>query len=101
MDLDCDERPVVTVPIGYWQGAELPEGEAFAFGTNVCAPGFVWTELVIADREKLLAEFPGHMELIRRLTPSGESPNPALSTPASGTPAAGAPVAPPCGKAAQ
>jgi predicted cupin superfamily sugar epimerase len=94
MDLDHDERPVVTVPIGLLQGAELPEGEAFAFGTNVCAPSFVWTELVIADREKLLAEFPGHTELIKRLTPRRESPNPALPTPASVTPAAGAPVAP-------
>jgi len=36
-----------------------PGREVFAFGTNVRAPSFVWTELVIADREKLLASSRG------------------------------------------
>lgn len=81
------------------RGWRVPEGEVFAFGTNVRAPSFVWTELVIADREKLLAEFPGHTELIKRLTARRESPNPALPAPDSVTPAAGALLSPPSGAA--
>ena len=37
-DLAAGERPVVTVPVNYWQAAEIPEGTPFAFGTNICAP---------------------------------------------------------------
>jgi predicted cupin superfamily sugar epimerase len=67
-DLAAGERPVVAVPQGYWQAAEIPEGVPFAFGTNVCAPGFSWDVLEIADRGALLREFPDHEELILRLT---------------------------------
>jgi predicted cupin superfamily sugar epimerase len=67
-DFASGERPVVAVPTGHWQAAEMPEGVPFAFGTNVCAPGFSWDMLDIADREALLREFPRHRELIMRLT---------------------------------
>ena len=29
------ERPVVSIPKGHWQAAEIPERTAFAFGTNI------------------------------------------------------------------
>ena len=67
-DFAAGERPVVSVPKGYWQAAEIPEGVPFAFGTNVCAPGFSWDVLEIAGRDALLREFPDHRELILRLT---------------------------------
>ena len=67
-DLTAGERPVITVPVNYWQAAELPEGTQFAFGTNVCAPAFSYEEFAIARREDLLRQFPGHADLIRRLT---------------------------------
>jgi predicted cupin superfamily sugar epimerase len=67
-DLAAGERPMVTVPVNYWQAAELPERASFAFGTNVCAPPFSFEEFSIARREDLLREFPDHRELIIRLT---------------------------------
>ena len=68
LDFSSGERPVVTVPVRYWQAAELPPGEPFAFGTNICAPGFLWTEFALADRAALSSEYPAHAELIARLT---------------------------------
>ncbi len=68
MDVDAGERPVVTVPTGHWQAAELPPGVPFAFGTNVCAPCFHYTEFALASREELAAAHPAHRALIERLT---------------------------------
>ena len=67
-DFDAGERPVIIVPVGHWQAAELPEGVPYAFGSNVCAPGFSWDEFELGQREDLLRAFPQHEELIRRLT---------------------------------
>ena len=67
-DLTAGELPVVTVPVNYWQAAEIPEGTPFAFGTNVCAPAFSYEEFAIARREDLLRDFPDHADLIIRLT---------------------------------
>jgi len=69
VDVAGGERPVVTVPIGHWQAAELPPGEPLAFGTNVCAPCFQYAEFAIANRAELLAAYPAHRELIGRLAP--------------------------------
>jgi predicted cupin superfamily sugar epimerase len=68
LDVKEGERPVVAVPVGCWQAAEIPEGVPFAFGTNVCAPVFSYDKLVLADRENLVRDYPNHAELIARLT---------------------------------
>jgi uncharacterized protein len=67
-DFDTGERPVVTIPGGCWQAAELPDGVEFAFGTNICAPPFLFSEFSIAERADLLQQFPQHSEVIKRLT---------------------------------
>ena len=67
-DLAAGERPVVTVPVDYWQATEIPEGTPFAFGTNVCAPAFSYEEFAMARREFLLRDFPDHADVIMRLT---------------------------------
>jgi uncharacterized protein len=67
-DLAAGERPAVSVPAGYWQAAEIPEGTPFAFGTNVCAPPFSYEKFNMARREHLLRDFPNHAHLIKRLT---------------------------------
>ncbi|MBD3254987.1 MAG: hypothetical protein GF383_07830 [Candidatus Lokiarchaeota archaeon] len=67
-EINIGERPVLSVPQGYWQAAEIPEGIPFAFGTNVCAPSFSFDSFYIASREELLREFPGNSDLINRLT---------------------------------
>lgn len=68
VDVRSGDKPVAVVPAGHWQAAELPDGVPFAFGTNVCAPPFSYDAFAIAERETLLAEYPGHEALVRRLT---------------------------------
>ncbi len=67
-DVRAGERPVAAVAADCWQAAELPDGVDLAFGTNVCAPAFVFADLVTAKVDALQAEFPQHRALIRRLT---------------------------------
>ncbi len=67
-DVKGGERPVVSIPAGCWQAAEIPEGIPFAFGTNVCAPPFSYDNFLLAKREKLMQKFPAHADLIRRFT---------------------------------
>jgi predicted cupin superfamily sugar epimerase len=67
-DLAVGQRPVVTVPVNYWQAAEIPEGTPFAFGASVCAPASSCEEFAIALDEDLLRDFPDHVDLIIRLT---------------------------------
>ena len=67
-DFEAGERPVVTVPLGYWQAAEMVDGTPYAFGTNVCAPPFSFGEFEMADQADLLRQFPSHEALLLRLT---------------------------------
>jgi len=67
-DVAAGEVPLVTVPRGGWQAAELPTLQAFAFGTNVCAPVFDYSTCEMGSREQLIRSFPQHKELIGRLT---------------------------------
>lgn len=67
-DVNTGEKPVISVPKGYWQAAELAADEDFAFGTNVCAPCFEFDLFKLASRAELTKEFPEHRELITRLT---------------------------------
>ncbi len=69
-DIAAGERPVVAVPAGSWQAAELPEGTPFAFGTNVCAPCFSFQQFGVADPAELLQQYPDQADLIRRLAKS-------------------------------
>ncbi len=62
------ERPVVAVGRALWQAAELPPGEPFAFGSNLCAPPFEFGRFRLAERAALIAQFPQHRGLITRLT---------------------------------
>ncbi len=67
-DFPAGERPVVAIPGGYWQAAELPEGIPFAFGSNVCAPPFSFDQFEMARREDLLRDFPNYADILLRLT---------------------------------
>ncbi len=68
IDFANGERPVISIPAGTWQAAELPEGIPFAFGSNVCAPMFSYDHFEIGKRDELVREFPDQVELIHRLT---------------------------------
>jgi predicted cupin superfamily sugar epimerase len=72
MNLSRNETPVVSIPGGAWQAAELAEGQSFAFGTNVCAPAFHFSDFAIASRNMLIDEYPNYTDLITRLTRPSE-----------------------------
>lgn len=59
----------LTVPRGSWQGGFLNEGGKFALMGTTVAPGFEIEDFEIADREKLLTQYPAQKSLITRLTP--------------------------------
>ncbi len=66
-DLAAGESFQLTVPAGFWFGAEL-NGEGFSLVGCTVAPGFDFTDFVMAERGRLLQEFPGHADLVRRMT---------------------------------
>ena len=76
-DLDAGERPQVVAPAGCWQGAVLagsPSEDAFALLGCSVAPGFDWEDFETADEaeaERLVAGYPEHASVIRRLSGSG------------------------------
>jgi predicted cupin superfamily sugar epimerase len=57
------------VPAGNWFGAELAEPGGYALVGCTVAPGFEFSEFELADIDALLAGYPGHADLIRRLAP--------------------------------
>jgi hypothetical protein len=67
-DFGAGEQPVVSVPAGYWQAAEILAGVPFALGSIVCAHAFSFENFNIANREHLLRDFPRPAGLIMRLT---------------------------------
>jgi predicted cupin superfamily sugar epimerase len=75
MDLAAGERPVIVVPQGHWQAAEVPPGVPYALGSNVCAPGFSWDSFELGDRPALIEAYPEHRDLIMRLTHAGGLPS--------------------------
>jgi hypothetical protein len=67
-DLLGGQRVQHVVPRGVWQGSRLLAGGRFALLGTTLAPGFDVEDLVLADREKLVRDFPETGELIRALT---------------------------------
>lgn len=55
------------VPPGAWQAAEVVEGDYVLVGCTV-APPFSFDRFALADRARLIADFPAHRALIERLT---------------------------------
>jgi uncharacterized protein len=69
-DFAAGMSPQVVVPGGWWQGARLREGGAFAlFGTTV-APGFEFQDYEHGHRAELVAAYPEFRDNIEYLTPA-------------------------------
>lgn len=66
--------PQALVPAGSWQGARLaggphlPASRAWALVTCIVSPGFDYADFELGAREKLLADYPAHADLIRSFT---------------------------------
>jgi predicted cupin superfamily sugar epimerase len=58
----------VIVPARCWFGAEVTGAGEFTLTGCTVAPGFDFADFEMAERQSLLAQFPAHGELIRRLT---------------------------------
>lgn len=67
-NFDEREEFQVIIPRGTWFGAEVNDKNSFAlFGCTV-APGFDFSDFELADKNKLISDFPQHEELIEKFT---------------------------------
>jgi uncharacterized protein len=57
------------VEAGHWFAAERVDPDGYAFVGCTVAPGFEFSEFELADADALVAEYPEHAALIRRLAP--------------------------------
>ncbi len=56
------------IPAGCWFGAAVNRPRAYALVGCTVAPGFDFADFEPGDRRQLLAQYPQHARLIRRLT---------------------------------
>ena len=70
MDLENGARPQQVIPAGSWFAAHINADaeNSHALVTCTLAPGFDFDDLELPSRQKLLAQFPQHRELITHLT---------------------------------
>lgn len=66
-DLEHGQQFQILLPAGCWFGAE-PAGEGFSLMGCTVAPGFHFSDFELADRQRLLQQYPQHADLITRLT---------------------------------
>lgn len=66
--LDSNGSFQVIVPANAWFAAELLEGDLFSLAGCTVSPGFDFNDFELADKTKLLLEFPGHTDLINRFS---------------------------------
>jgi len=65
---EAGEAFQAVVPAGVWFGAEVGSSDGFSLVGCTLAPGFEFADFELARRADLLAECPGHPEIISRLT---------------------------------
>jgi len=68
VDLAIGQRPQVLVPAGVWQGSWLEGGVDFAFMGTTMAPAYNPDDFELAEREKMVYEYPQFEVIINRLT---------------------------------
>jgi predicted cupin superfamily sugar epimerase len=56
------------VRAGNWFGSALADGGEYALAGCTVAPGFDFADFELADRDVLVAQYPEHANLIRKLT---------------------------------
>jgi uncharacterized protein len=62
------EVPQVLIAGGTWFAAELSSHEGYGLAGCTVSPGFDFADFTLAERANLISLFPGHSELIARLT---------------------------------
>ncbi|MBN1998807.1 cupin domain-containing protein [candidate division KSB1 bacterium] len=56
------------VPAGCWFGAAVDNKDTYTLVGCFVSPGFDYQDYELAEREKLLAEYPQHREMIEKMT---------------------------------
>jgi len=67
-NIDTGEMLSALIKSGNWFAAEIPDKDSFALVTCSVSPGFEYDDFTIAERSRLIEEFPQHRELILKLT---------------------------------
>lgn len=73
IDLANGAQPQVLIPAGRWFAAQVLNQKGFTLAGCTLAPGFDFKDFEMAEREKLVQEFPQHEQLILRLTSSDQN----------------------------
>ncbi len=68
-DIDAGESLHTLVPAGCWFGAEIEGSSPWALVACITSPAFEYEDFELGHRDLLLAQFPEHADLVRRLTP--------------------------------
>jgi uncharacterized protein len=67
-DADAGQAPQIIVKAGCFFAAELENKESYALTGCTVAPGFDFEDFDMPDRERLIALFPRHADIIKRFT---------------------------------
>jgi uncharacterized protein len=67
-DLEHGDSLQVVIPANCWFGARVESPNSYSLSSCTVAPGFDFKDFQIADRQKLLEEFPDHGLIISELT---------------------------------
>ena len=68
MNLDEGETPQLVVPAGCWFASSVKEKDDYSFVGCTVSPGFDFEDFELAERNKLIQEFPAHKETITKYT---------------------------------
>ena len=68
LNLEKGDLPQITIPAYSWFGSEVEDSDSFSLVSCTVAPGFDFMDFEMADREKLIKEYPKHQTVIERLT---------------------------------
>jgi len=67
-DPDAAQCFQAVIPAGVWFGATVDAPDSFTLVGCTVAPGFDFADFELGRREKMLAGFPQHADLLKRLT---------------------------------
>ena len=67
-DIENGKEPQLTVPGGCWFASSVKEKNSFSFVGCTVAPGFDFDDFELADRDKLINDYPEHHKIITQLT---------------------------------
>ncbi len=67
-NLESGELPQLVIERGNWFGAKVTAKKSFSLIGCTVSPGFDYNDFELAEREKLLREFPEYKKIINELT---------------------------------